>query len=87
MLGWDPYGFDKKRIGTRYAELVFLRHGRSTCHIVHFPAYKARNIGAIFFDVMWARCCFRRNHAGTRYTELVFQHLVGFVWCIWAMKR
>jgi hypothetical protein len=24
MLGWDPYGFDKKRAGTHYAELVFL---------------------------------------------------------------
>jgi hypothetical protein len=23
MLRWDRYGFDKKRVGTRYAELVF----------------------------------------------------------------
>jgi hypothetical protein len=23
MLGWDQYGFDKKCIGTRYAELLF----------------------------------------------------------------
>jgi hypothetical protein len=24
MLGWDRYEFDKKRVGTRYTELVFL---------------------------------------------------------------
>jgi hypothetical protein len=23
MVGWDQYGFDKKRTGTRYADLVF----------------------------------------------------------------
>jgi hypothetical protein len=23
MLGWDRYGFDKKRFGTRYAKLLF----------------------------------------------------------------
>jgi hypothetical protein len=23
MVGWDRYVFDKKRVGTRYAELVF----------------------------------------------------------------
>jgi hypothetical protein len=28
MLGWDQYGFNKKRDGTRYAKLVFLhRYG------------------------------------------------------------
>jgi hypothetical protein len=24
MVGWDRYGFDKKHLGTRYVELVFL---------------------------------------------------------------
>jgi hypothetical protein len=23
MLGWNQYGFDKKRVETRYADLVF----------------------------------------------------------------
>jgi hypothetical protein len=35
MLEWDWYGFDKKRIGTRYAEHVFLHQLGCTSDIVH----------------------------------------------------
>jgi hypothetical protein len=41
MLGWDWYGFDKKRTGTRYAELLFLHLVGSVGHIMHSGASEA----------------------------------------------
>jgi hypothetical protein len=38
MLGWDRYGFDKKRTETRYRDLVFLHPVGSAGHVVHFGA-------------------------------------------------
>jgi hypothetical protein len=38
MLGLDRYAFDKKCVGTRYAELVFLHLVGSACHVVHSGA-------------------------------------------------
>jgi hypothetical protein len=35
MLRWDQYGFDKKRIGARYAELGFMHPVGSAGHVVH----------------------------------------------------
>jgi hypothetical protein len=37
-IGWDQYRFDKKRSGTRYAELVFLHPVGSAGHVVHSDA-------------------------------------------------
>jgi hypothetical protein len=70
LLGWDRYGFDKKRTRIRYAELVFLHPVGSAGHFVQSVASAARNINALFF-------MFNKKHAGTRYAELVFLHPVG----------
>jgi hypothetical protein len=49
MLGWDRYGFDKKRAETRYRDLVFLHPVRSAGHVVHFGATGELNVDALFF--------------------------------------
>jgi hypothetical protein len=38
MLRWDRYGFDNKRVGARYAELVVLHPVGSAGHVVHSGA-------------------------------------------------
>jgi hypothetical protein len=38
MLGYDRYGFNKKRVRTRYAELMFLHLVGSMGHVVHSGA-------------------------------------------------
>jgi hypothetical protein len=53
ILGWDLYGFDKKRFGTRYAELVFLHLVGSAGHVVHSGASRAQNIDTLFSKLGW----------------------------------
>jgi hypothetical protein len=55
MVRWDPYRFNKKYAGTRYAELVFLHPVGSTGHIVYSSASRARNVDALFFVDGWDR--------------------------------
>jgi hypothetical protein len=38
MLGWDRYGFDKKRSRTRYVAVVFLHQVGCAGHIVYSGA-------------------------------------------------
>jgi hypothetical protein len=38
MVGWDWYGFDKKRNGTQYVKLVFLHPMGSMGQVVHSGA-------------------------------------------------
>jgi hypothetical protein len=66
MLGWNRYGFHKKRARTRYNELVFWHPVRSTGS-VHSGASGVRNINALFFTLV------------THYGELGFFHPVGSV--------
>jgi hypothetical protein len=77
MLVWDRYGLDKRLIGTRYAELVFLHRVGSACHIVDSVASRVRNVNILFFMLGWAWCGFRKNCAETRYAEHVFLHQFG----------
>jgi hypothetical protein len=53
LLRWDQYGFDIKRVGTRYDELAFLHPVGSAGHVVHFGTSVAQNDDTLFFMVGW----------------------------------
>jgi hypothetical protein len=69
--------YDKKRGGTRYAELVFLHLVGAAGHVVHSGAYGAPNVYALFFMLGCDRYGFDKKCVGTRYAELVFLHPLG----------
>jgi hypothetical protein len=72
ILGWDRYRFHKKRIGTHYAELVFLHQMGFVGHVVHSGSSGAQNIDVLFFvlELDWYRL--HKKCVKTRYSELVF---------------
>jgi hypothetical protein len=78
MLGWDGYGFNKNRAGTRYPELMFSHPVGCAGHVVDFGTSEARNVMALFFILGWDRYGFNKKRAGTHYAELMFSHPVRY---------
>jgi hypothetical protein len=78
MLGWDRYGFNKKRVGTRYTELMFFHLVGSTGHVVHSAVPRVENVDELFLMLRCALCGFHEKCVETRYAELVFLHPMGF---------
>jgi hypothetical protein len=72
MLRWYRCGFYKKRVRTRYVELVFLHPVGSAGHVVYSGASGAQNGDTLFFMLWWAQCGFHKKRIGTHYAELVF---------------
>jgi hypothetical protein len=70
------YGFDKKSVGTRFADLVFLHLLGSMGYIVHSRASMTQNVDTIFFMLGWHGTDSIKKCVGTRDAELVFLHPV-----------
>jgi hypothetical protein len=49
MLGWDWYGFDKKRSRIHYAEILYLHQVGCAGRVVYSSASRARNVNPLFF--------------------------------------
>jgi hypothetical protein len=78
MLGWARCGFDKKHVGARYAELVFLHPVRSVGNVVHSIASRESKVDTLFFMLGWHWYGFNKKCTWTRYANSMFLHLVVF---------
>jgi hypothetical protein len=77
MLGWARCRFHKKRVRTRYIELVFFAFG-GICESRSASSY-ARSVKCRHTTVMidWAYADPTKNRPGNHYIEQVFLHSVG----------
>jgi hypothetical protein len=46
-------------------------------YMVHSGVFRAQNVVALFFMLLWDRYGFDKERAGTRYAELLFLHPMG----------
>jgi hypothetical protein len=76
MLGWDRYRFNKKHVGTCYAELLFFHPLRSAGHVVHSVA-PGHETSTHYCSCWWDRFGFNKKRAETRYAELVILYSMG----------
>jgi hypothetical protein len=72
MLGWDWYGFNKKRSGTYYAKLMFLHPVGSMGHTMQSSASTVQNVDTLFFMLGWALCGFHKKLPGHLTLNLCF---------------
>jgi hypothetical protein len=79
MLKRARCSLHKKRIGTCYAQVMFLHPVGCAGHVVHFGASEARNVIALIFMLEWDRYGFDKKCARTHFTELAFLHPVGYM--------
>jgi hypothetical protein len=82
MLLGDQCGFHKKRIGKRYAELVFLHLMASMGHIVHIGVPGAHKVEALFFVLGWDQYRLYKNAMGHVIPNLCF----SIRWDLWVTK-
>jgi hypothetical protein len=73
MLGWDQCGFDKKCIGTRYAELLFLHPAGSAGHVVHFVHPASESSTNYFSSSVWTGTDWTKSASGHVMPNLGFR--------------